>query len=241
VSAQAALRLPARVQQHVFGTAELSARALAQAVAANLRDGLQRRGRASLIVPGGRTPALFLEQLAAQDLAWPNVIVTPSDDRLVAADHADSNEGTIRRHLLQGAAASATLVSLVNVALDSEEQLSVAERALASMPWPVDAAVLGMGEDGHTASLFPGAAGTADALDVGRPRRVTRVSPASAPHPRISLTLRALLDARAVMILIQGGHKRAAIERAAGSEPAHHPIAAFLQQATVPVHLYYSQ
>jgi 6-phosphogluconolactonase len=241
VSAQVALRLPATVQQHVFASAELAARALAQAVAAKLREGLQRRGRASLIVPGGRTPALFLDQLAIQDLAWPDVIVSPSDDRMVAADHADSNQGTIRRHLLKGAAASAQLVSLVDVALDSEQQLSAAERALASMPRPVDAAVLGMGEDGHTASLFPGAAGTADALDVGRPRLVARVNPAEAPHSRISLTLRALLDARAVMILIQGERKRVAIERAAASDPAQHPIAAFLRQATVPVHLYFSQ
>ena len=238
--APAALRLPTTVQQHVFATAELTAQALAQAVAAKLRDGLQQRQRASLVVPGGRTPAPFLDRLATQQLPWSDVIVSLSDDRLVPADHPDSNEGTIRRHLLRGAAASAQLIALVNPALDAEEQLATAERALAAMPRPVDAAVLGMGEDGHMASLFPGAAGTAEALDTRRPQRVALVKPAEAPHARISLTLRALLDARVLMILIQGERKRAAIERAAESEPTHHPVAALLQQAVVPVHLFYS-
>jgi 6-phosphogluconolactonase len=240
VSAPSALRLPATVQQHLFATAELTARALAQAVAAKLRDGLQQRRRASLIVPGGRTPEPFLNQLAMQELPWSSVIVSLSDDRLVAADHADSNEGTLRRHLLQGAAEWAQLIPLVKPALDAGELLGAAERALATMPRPVDATVVGMGEDGHTASLFPGAAGTAEALDTGRPQRVALIRPAEAPHPRISLTLRALLDTRAVMILIHGERKRGAIERAADSEPTHHPIAALVQQAVVPVHLYYS-
>lgn len=240
MSAPAALRLPPTVQQHLFATAELTAKALAQAVAAALRDGLQRRGRASLIVPGGRTPALFLDQLAAQELQWSNVVVSLSDDRQVPIDHADSNEATVRRHLLQKAATSAQLISLVRPAFEPDQQLAIAERTLAAMPRPVDAAVLGMGEDGHTASLFPNANGTAEALDARRPQSVARIDPTGALHRRISLTLRALLDARTVMILIQGERKRDAIERAATSDPQQHPIAAVLLQAPVPVHLYYN-
>ncbi len=202
MSAPDPLLLPATVQQHLFATGAQTAQALAAAVAANLQDGVRRRRRAGLIVPGGRTPVAFLDQLAAQQIGWSGVTVSLSDDRLVPADHADSNEGVVRRHLLQKAAA---------------------------------------GEDGHTASLFPGAPGTAEALDLRRPERVALVSPAGAPHPRISLTLRALLDTRAVMILIQGEGKAAAIERAARSDPARHPIAAFLLQKSVPVHVYYNR
>jgi 6-phosphogluconolactonase len=240
VLAPAPLRLPATVRQHLFATSELTARALAEAVSAKLRDGLRQRRCASLIVPGGRTPAPFLDQLSSQEIDWTHVTVSLSDDRQVPIDHPDSNEATIRRHLLQNAAASARLIPLVNPDLGSDEQLAVAERALSAMPRPVDATVLGVGEDGHTASLFPGATGTAEALDARRPYWVARVRPAVAPHPRISLTLRALLDTRAVMILIHGQSKRTAIERASDSDPARHPIAAFLQQARVPVHLYYS-
>lgn len=235
------LHLPATVQQHLFSSDELNARALAQDVAARLREGLRQRRRASLILPGGRTPMSFLEQLSSQKLEWSQVVASLSDDRQVPLDHADSNEAAIRRHLLQGAAASARLIALVDPASEPGAQLASAERALAAMPRPVDATVLGMGEDGHTASLFPGAAGTAEALDMRRPQYVALVAPADAPHRRISMTLRALLDSRAVLILIHGERKRVAIETAADGVPARHPIAALLRQAAVPVHVYYSQ
>jgi len=234
------LRLPSTVQQHMFATGAQTAGALAAAVAENLREGLQRRHRASLIVPGGRTPIAFLHQLATQPLGWPEVAVGLSDDRLVPADHADSNESLVRRHLLQGAAASAHFISLVGADPSPAIQPAIAERELAAMPRPFDAVVLGMGEDGHTASLFPGAPGTLEALDAARPQQAALIRPDSAPHSRISLTLRALLDTRAVMILIEGEPKRRAIERAVGGDPAHHPIAAFVQQTAVPVHLYYN-
>jgi len=234
------LHLPATVHQHLYATSAQTARALAAAVAANLQDGLRRRGRASLIVPGGRTPIAFLEQLAAQSLGWSEVTVSLSDERLVPANHADSNETLVRRHLAKGAAASARFVSLVGPDPSSGAQPAIAERALAAMPRPFDAVVLGMGEDGHTASLFPGAPGTLEALDAARPQQAALIRPDSAPHARVSLTMRALLDTRVVMILIEGESKRAAIERAAVGDPAQHPIAAFLQQTAVPVHLHYN-
>jgi len=234
------LRLPAWVQQHLFATAVETAQALAAAVAADLNEGLHQRSRASLVVCGGRTPALFQDALSSQSLDWSRVTVSLTDERWVPADHADRNERQVRRHLLQGAAAAAQFIPLVNLGAAPEQHLATLQRALSAMPQPFDAVVLGMGEDGHTASLFPGAPGTAAALDVDRPERVAFVTPASAPHRRISLTLRALLDARAVMILIQGEGKRAAIEWAAQSEPATYPIAAFLKHGKVPVHLYFN-
>jgi 6-phosphogluconolactonase len=191
-------------------------------------------------VPGGRTPIPFLDELAAQELDWSRVTVSLSDDRQVPADHADSNEGLVRRHLLQKAAASARLVALVSPTLAPAMQLGIAERALATIPQPFDAVVLGMGDDGHIASLFPGAPGTEAAMDARRPERAALVTPAGPSHRRVSLTLRALLDARAVMILIQGEGKRCAIERAARADPANQPVAAVLLQHAVPVHLYYN-
>jgi 6-phosphogluconolactonase len=217
-----------------------TARALSAAVGANLQEGLRRRQRASLIVPGGRTPIAFLDQLAAQPLGWSEVTVSLSDERLVPDDHADRNESLVRRHLNQGAAASARFASLVGSDPSFENQPAIAEHALAAMPRPFDAVVLGMGEDGHTASLFPGAPGTLEALDAARPQQAALIRPGSAPHARVSLTLRALLDARVVMILIEGESKRAAIERAVDGDLARYPIAALLQQTAVPVHLYYN-
>jgi 6-phosphogluconolactonase len=236
----ASLRLPESVRQHLFATGTQTAAALAAAVAQSLKEGLRQRGRASLVVSGGRTQVPFLDQLSSHQLDWSGVTVSLADDRWVPANHADSNEGLVRRHLLQGAAATARLLPLVDLGATPETQLATAEHALATAPRPFDVVVLGMGEDGHTASLFPGAPGTEAALDLRRPEQVALVAPATAPHRRVSLTLRALLDTRAVVILIQGEDKRAAIERAGRSDPAHHPIAAFLRQRTVPVHVYYN-
>ena len=234
------LRLPASVRQHVFGNAAQTAHALAAAVGADLNEGLQQRSRASLIVSGGQTPALFQDALSSQALDWSRVSVSLADERWVPADHADSNERLVRRHLLRGAARAAHFIALVDLAAAPGQHLATMERALSAMAQPFDAVVLGMGEDGHTASLFPGAPGTAAALDARRPERIAFVTPVNAPHRRISLTLRALLDARAVRVLIQGQGKRAAIERAAQSEPATHPIAALLHNDKVPVHVYYN-
>lgn len=240
MAAPAPLRLPATVQQHLYDSASATAQALARAVAAQLQEGIRQHGRATLIVSGGRTPAPFQDALSAQALEWPRVSVTLADDRWVPPDHADSNERLVQQHLLRGPAAAAHFIPLVDTDVTPKQRLSAVERLLAPLPAPYDAVVLGMGEDGHTASLFPGAPGTAAAMDLQRPERVAIVTPATAPHRRISLTLRALLDARVVTILLQGESKRAAIEWAAQGQPEQYPIAAVLRQTQVPVHLYYS-
>lgn len=236
----APLQLPASVRQHLFASGAETAQALTALVAGALRRGVSERGAGSLIVSGGRSPTAFFEALSVQALAWDKIVVSLADDRWVAADDADSNENLVRRHLLRGAAAAARFVPLVDVGVTPEQHLAAAERALATVPHPYDAVLLGVGDDGHTASMFPGADATPAALDVRRPQRLAAVTPKDAPHRRISLTLRALLDTRLVVILIAGEGKRAAIELAARSTPEQHPIAAFLQQDAVPVHVFFS-
>lgn len=234
------LALPPHVRQHLYATGLQTAQALAAAVAQAARHGIDRRGAAAIALSGGRTPVRFLDELKTQPLAWSAVTVTLADDRWVAADDPDSNEGLLRRHLLLGAAADARFVPLVDVRHDPAQHTRVAERALASVPRPFDAVVLGVGQDGHTASMFPGAPGTAAAMDVQRPERVALVAPTAAPHLRITLTLRALLDSRIIMVLIEGGDKRRIVEESARSDAAQHPIAAILLQQAVPVDLYYN-
>ncbi len=236
----APLQLPASVRQHRYASGAESAQALTELVAGALRQGVRERGAGSLIVSGGRSPVALFEALSVQALAWDKIVVSLADDRWVAADDADSNEHLVRTHLLQGAAAAARLVPLVDVSVTPEQHLAAAELALAGVPHPYDAVLLGAGDDGHTASMFPGADATPAALDLRRPQRLAAVTPKDAPHRRISLTLRALLDARLVAILIAGAGKRAAIELAARSTPEQHPIAAFLQQDAVPVHVFFS-
>lgn len=234
------MKLPRAVTQHLHSSASASAEALASAVADRLREGLDRSARASLLVPGGRTPVLFQQTLSRQSLDWSKVSISLSDDRWLPADHADSNELLLRRNLLQGPAAAARFVSLVDASVSALSHLVAAETAFDSLSQPLDAVVLGIGEDGHTASLFPDAAETLVAIDPTNGHRLAIIQPTSAPYTRISATLNALLNAKIIYILAQGDAKRAALEGAATQSKTTLALAAILNQQDVPVHLYYN-
>ena len=129
----------------------------ATCVAELLRQGIAERNVASLAVSGGRSPIAFFDQLSRQILPWEKVSITLVDERWVPTSSEESNEHLVRQHLLRNAAASAQFVPLKTAATSPQLALAERETAINKMPWPLDAIVLGMGEDGHTASLFPGA------------------------------------------------------------------------------------
>ncbi len=234
------LALPAFVRQRLFDSDAAMARALAAAVADGLRAGLAGRGSASLAVSGGRSPIPFLEALSAEMLDWSRVVVTLVDERWVAPSSADSNEALVRRHLLRGSAAAACLVPLKTPAASPEAGVAAALALRAEMPRPFDAVVLGMGEDGHTASLFPDAAGLADALDPAGTAELVCIHPPRAPHARITLSLAGVLATRRLFLQAGGAAKRAVLERAAREgEPLRLPVAALLQQQTVVPELFF--
>lgn len=233
------LALPENIEQHRFTDEGRMATALAGTVADALRAGLAARGTASLAVSGGRSPIPFLRALAEQSLDWSQVYVTLVDERWVAPDSPDSNEGLVRRHLLREAAGSAHLVPLKSEAASLELGVVAARERTAALPRPFDAVVLGMGEDGHTASLFPGAAGLAEALDPAGEARIAGMVPPRAPHPRLTWTLAALLETRHLLLQAGGANKRAVLEAAAAADPLAMPIAAFLRQRRVPLALYF--
>lgn len=206
--------------------------ALADAIVGRLRTALAERGEASLVLSGGKSPIPLFERLRVAELDWSKVWITLADERWVTPDHPDSNEGLLRTHLLRDAASNARFVPLKSEHDTAAEALADRTAALAAIPRPFDVVVLGMGEDGHTASLFPGAAGLAAAMDPTGSTVLAAIDPpAYAPHPRITLTLTALLDARVVMLAIAGAAKRAVYEQArdAVSAPTL-PIARLLAQ-----------
>lgn len=225
-----------RIEEHRYTDSATAASALAVMVADRLREGIAARGVASLVVSGGKSPVPFFQALRVQPLDWSKVFVTLADERWVAPDSPDSNERLLREHLLREAAGAAQFLPLKTTAITAAEALAERGAALAALPRPFDAVVLGMGEDGHTASLFPGMPGLAAALEPsGSTPLIAGVAPV-APHERISLTLSALLDSRAIFLPLQGATKLAvyAAARADGSG-TRYPIGAALAQGRTPV------
>ncbi|HYR25392.1 MAG TPA: 6-phosphogluconolactonase [Aquabacterium sp.] len=227
---------------HTAADAAALARDLALTVAGLLRAGIAERGQALLIVSGGSTPLPFFEALAQQLLPWAQVTITLADERWVPATHPDSNERLVRAHLLQGHAAPARFVPLFNGAASPQAAQAALDAVLRSLPWPADAVVLGMGGDGHTASLFPHAAELHQALDLDDAGRCIAVGAPSAPNvpvPRISLTARALLDARQVLIHVTGAAKVELLRQAMQPGPvAEWPIRLALHQQQAPCHIF---
>ncbi len=214
---------------------------LANDIAARLADAIALRGAASLAVPGGSTPGPVFDALGARALAWDKVIVTLNDERWVDAPDPASNEQLVRTRLLTGLAAAARFVGLKTAADHAADGVAEVARRLLAVPQPFDVMLLGMGEDGHTASLFPGSAALEASLG-GDPARVQAVQAPGArgAAERMSLALPALLDSRFIALLITGQAKLATLRRAErAGDPLQMPIRAVLQRARMPVHAYW--
>ncbi len=200
---------------------------LAEAVAEALRQDLARQERALLVVSGGATPVPFFRALAAMALPWSRVDVTLADERWVSEEHADSNARLVGEHLLGGPAAEATFVPLTTVDPTPEQGAETVAKRLASLAWPASAVVLGMGGDGHTASLFPDSQELSLALSTDEPAVAVRAP--SQQQPRITLSADRLHQARRHFLLITGGDKQAVLARALlGDDARELPIRAFL-------------
>jgi 6-phosphogluconolactonase len=225
-----------------FDTAAEAASQLARYIADKLQAGIQERGQAVLAVSGGSSPKLLFKELSRIDLPWSQVTITQVDERWVEPDHADSNAKLIREHLLLDKAAAARFAPMKNPAPTPEAGQAQCEDMLRALPSPFDVIVLGMGEDGHTASLFPGAANLATALDTTRKELCTFMHPLHAPHPRMTLTLRALLASRLLILQLAGESKLAVFRKAQADGPIEEmPVRAVLRQKTTPLEVWYSR
>lgn len=213
--------------------------ALAESVAEDLRAAVRARGQASLVVAGGTTPELFLEALGRQLVPWSQVTVTLTDERWVAAGDALSNEGLVRRKLLQGDAEEARLVPLKTSAASAEAGLGEVEARLEAIARPFDVVVLGMGEDGHIASLFPHDPALAPAA--GKEKRLAMAVSRPGGPDRVSLSLPALLDSRRIILLFTGEKKWHTYRLALGRGPlAELPVRAILGRGREPIDIYWS-
>lgn len=230
------LELPSGVLAHSLAGPEQLAQALAERVAAALDYAVTTHGGASLVLSGGRSPIAFFEALSVCELDWQKVQISLADERWVDRDHPDSNEGLLRRHLLRNAAANAELLGLYQPAESLEEAARLASEALQALRKPIDVLVLGMGDDGHTASLFPGSPLLAQGLDEeGMQPCLPMLAPVE-PRQRISMTYPLLASARLQCLSIQGAQKLETLRQAIQVEPAQMPIRAFLN---APLEIYW--
>jgi 6-phosphogluconolactonase len=220
-----------------FANREVLAEAAASAIAEQLDLRLcEGAARARFAATGGSTPRAAYERLRNWPIDWSRVDITLGDERWAPPASPDSNQGMLEAELLKGGAAAARFVPLWSDEASPEQAAAEAETGIASL-LPFDLVLLGMGEDGHFASLFPGSPALAEGLDPAAPRLCIAV-PAGDPAPalpRISLTLRALLDARLIVLLITGEAKRRTLEAALAG--ADLPARALLLQDRAPVRI----
>jgi len=205
---------------------------LASIVAARLQTAIATRGEAFLAVSGGTTPVLFFQTLSRARLDWRKVTVCLVDERCVPADHPRSNERLVRDNLLQNEAAQAGFVPLYRVAENAGVAARSAEAAIAGLGSGFDVVVLGMGQDGHTASFFPGGDHLAHAMDAETTSHVLPMQAEGAGEPRLTLTLPIILAAELIILHIEGAAKREVLDLAMSDGPAAEmPIRAVLDRA----------
>jgi 6-phosphogluconolactonase len=224
---------------HLFDDGPQLAASLAQAVAADLRGAIARRGGARIALSGGSTPRAFLIELSKQMLDWARVTVMPVDDRWVPPDHERSNERLLRETLLQGSAAQARFLPLWRPSPTPEAALLPVLSQVANEALPLDVVVLGMGEDGHVASLFPDLVHRDIGLQPSGRAPALAVRTANAPEPRMTLTLSAIFTAPSLYLHIEGEKKRRVLDGAATDPRSPLPVRAVLAGAPQPPQLYW--
>jgi 6-phosphogluconolactonase len=218
---------------------------LADAVAGDvgfiIESALDARGEALIALPGGKTPLPIFERLAKAKLDWRRVTIIPTDDRLVPMQDERSNVRAIAGAFLS---AGARVIPITSDIEDYRLAGNSANARLAEMKFPLDLAWLGMGGDGHTASIFAGP-DLEEALNARKGRHAVGVMPdplpAEAPVPRVTLTRSAILSARTVLITITGDDKKALLEQAiADGHSSKLPIGRVLSEAEQPIDIHWA-
>lgn len=203
-------------------------------ISQRIRARLQTAATCTMAVSGGRSPIPLFERLANTDLDWARLRLRLVDERYVPPHHPDSNESLVRSHLLTGRAAAADFRGLYLAGASIDEAVAAAN---ADTP-PIELAILGMGDDGHMASLFPGAPQLEAALAADAACYL-HVTPPAAPHERISLSLAALRSCHHLILYIAGAHKRKVLREAQSRTDPRLPISLLAAEQGVPIDVHW--
>jgi 6-phosphogluconolactonase len=224
-----------------FTDIDALSRTLADQIATALKAAIAARGLASLVVSGGKSPIKLFEVLRTKQLDWSSVCIALADERWVDPSDPDSNEKLVRDFLLKDSAAAARFIGLKNGAPTPDMGAVSAWETFARVPRPFDMVVLGMGDDGHTASLFPHSPNLAKALNPAAVPGCVGMRAPVAPQARMSLNLSALLDSRRIVLSIPGKTKWPVYLAVSADGPAEDmPVRAVLRQSHTPVEVMWS-
>ena len=227
----------------IFDNSDALATGLAETVSDALAQAIAARGRAVLAVSGGSTPLKFFEALSRLPLSWEQVTIMLVDERMVPASSERSNAKLAREHLIKNQAASAFFVPMYSGGFDDGDAAHQIETVLKrARLTPPDFVVLGMGNDGHTASFFPGGDRLKDAIDPAQSALVLPMHADGAGEARLTLTLPVLLAAKRLALHIEGTGKRAVLDRALadGTRAEDMPIRAVFENAARAVEVFWT-
>ena len=225
--------------ENFFKSREEASLAAAKQIVAALTGRLNGQSKASLVVTGGSSPKLCYAVLAKIELEWSRVQLLLSDERWVPPTHEDSNERMVRDTLLTDCATEADLISLYNDSATVAERCVELNAAVNKLSFPFAISLLGMGGDGHIASLFPDSDHLETGLQLDSTEFFIPVNTAASPHPRISMTMAALSRSDEIVLLFFGDAKREIYEKAKASSTAY-PVSTLLFQNRAPVHVFWA-
>tara|TARA_B110000467_G_C18230157_1_gene428220 strand:+ start:84 stop:779 length:696 start_codon:yes stop_codon:yes gene_type:complete len=214
---------------------------LANTVSNLLAQAIKIKGKASIAVSGGSTPKGFFSILSKSDIDWNKVTITLADERWVDLDSNDSNTRLVHESLLQNKAAAAKFFHLKQGEKLCDETLADLNLAANNILLPLDVLILGMGEDGHTASLFPCSKEISLGLDENNVNALLSVQPKTAPHQRISFSFTSLSTSENVFLHLCGENKKTVLNKALnGDDKFEMPIRAFLHHKSLNTQIYWA-
>ena len=224
--------LPSHVDWYESNSAESLDIDLSQRIGQLLTQSITENGCASIAVSGGRSPIGLFEELSKLNLDWSKVELALVDERWVDAKNEDSNELLVRRHLIKNKATQIKFFPIKNTANSAKEGQLLYEQALQKVKLPFDVIVLGMGDDGHTASLFPCCKELSQAMDPDNQQKCIVTKPKNAPYERISLTFSTISKAKNLFLHLRGSSKLRTFELAMTLKDSNKmPIYAFTEQS----------
>ena len=205
----------------------------------NLQEAIQNKGRASLLVSGGSTPKPLFEKLSSFDIPWEKVKIALCDERWIDKNHKDSNEKLVRDSLLVNFAKKAKFISMYQEYINIEDAQDVCSNIYEKELFPFDVLILGMGNDGHTASLFPNNIKLKEALETTKGFCIC-MKPDTAPYERMSLTKTAILSATNIYLHFEGVEKQDVYKKVLeGASSNDMPVSAILNQDKKKIEVYY--